>query len=83
MKSSSVTGQPGQRCEMKFKIAKLLLTLMVTARCLENAFQSTLHFYTILGIQKTILIHKTLAETVSTQQTWPDISHGTCKKREN
>lgn len=65
MKSSSVTGQPGQRCEMKFKIAKLLLTLTVTVRCLENAFQSTLHFYTILGIQKTILIHKTLAETVS------------------
>lgn len=57
IKSSSVTGQPGQRCKTKFKIAKLLLTLVVTARCLENVFQSTLYFNTILGVQITIIMH--------------------------
>lgn len=38
----------------RFKVAKLLLMLVVTVRCLENAFQSVLPFYTILGIQKAI-----------------------------
>ena len=57
IESSGVTGQPGQCCETKYKIGKLLLILVVTVRCLENAFQSTLHFSTILGIQKTTIIH--------------------------
>lgn len=43
VKSSSVTEQPGLCCETKLNIAKLLLILVLTVRCLENAFQSILY----------------------------------------
>lgn len=41
----------------QFKIMKQLLILVIIVRCLEKAFQSILHFYAILGIQKTTIIN--------------------------
>lgn len=49
--------QHGQCCKTEFKIVKQLLILVIMVKYLEKAFLSILHFYAMLGIQKTTIIN--------------------------